>query len=930
MKKLLTSICICFLPILLLSQEIKTPLVSIDPDDAEAAKEALESARNNVRIRGVAAHTMFGEMLDLGMWVEAGEIVDQVNDPLQLMKWHYLNNDFAAMELVLRQMPKRSPAYGAHMLFEARLLIQSWELEKALVVCERLMRANPKNLESAILKGDILVLQKKYEEALELAQLIQTKNPTYSAAYRLEADVYFWQQDPKAAEKPLRKCLELNPFDADARFWYGYAIWRRVDASQLKDMAAQWELALEINPLHYLTHWHWGNGHTHLTYSDYVDEEEDEIRKQLKQAELSLANENIEQALKEVELVKKAYPKSVIPDLYKGSFLYLANLLPNHLDQAQEVFASILEQKPHYGPAHNGIAAVIKAKRIPFLADFDSLNQVIAKTDIPNMDLFTSVFPDMQNYPGQRVPKMVYAQLYASKAYLPMLKKLNRIFVIPPLHIDLALAMENSFFRSSTTFDNRQWMDIRGVGSGATGIEYVLRGAFQERNVTLHEYVHLFHGTLFTDDQLREIRKRYNYAMENDLTLDYYSANNEFEYFAQTYPAYFIPVKVHPLNHKSVNMRKELIRKDPKMYDFIDQLVKKQEAYLEGDEQAMADTWAKTYLTLAKNSHVSLANAFLDTALQWKPDYLEAHLQKAVLHARENQFDLAEKWIEKSISLRPDHPSIFTTQGDMVQTMEFKGEVSVQESLEKRIQLYKKAIGVEDDLRNKARLAERLGALYWSNNQYKEAIESVENYANETPGISTYLRDQKDNMAARGHIYSYAWRQGSEAIQFFEDLSRRKPQNFSFQLDYAYLLIDQGKHQEAIDLLKNVRKLLAASGSRSRVGNRIPLLLAWAYVKEGNRNEAVNWYKQAARNKTSLIQRPFLLSELALLLNKKRQAKSLMAELDRILANTPYYQAEHNLMQAKYWQAKKRPARAKRFMDAARAGNKYLSEISAG
>jgi hypothetical protein len=89
-----------------------------------------------------------------------------------------------------------------------------------------------------------------------------------------------------------------------------------------------------------------------------------------------------------------------------------------------------------------------------------------------------------------------------------------------------------------TTFDNRQWMDIRGVGSGAAAIEYVERGAFLERNVILHEYVHLFHGRVLTDAENRKIRSLYYQAMKEKRTLDYYSQNNESEYFAQTYPAY--------------------------------------------------------------------------------------------------------------------------------------------------------------------------------------------------------------------------------------------------------------------------------------------------------------------------------------------------------------------------------------------------------
>ncbi|MDZ7807323.1 MAG: hypothetical protein U5K71_09415 [Gracilimonas sp.] len=40
-----------------------------------------------------------------------------------------------------------------------------------------------------------------------------------------------------------------------------------MDATQLDNMAGQRNLAFEVNPLHYLTHWHFGNGHTNLTYA---------------------------------------------------------------------------------------------------------------------------------------------------------------------------------------------------------------------------------------------------------------------------------------------------------------------------------------------------------------------------------------------------------------------------------------------------------------------------------------------------------------------------------------------------------------------------------------------------------------------------------------------------------------------------------------
>ena len=125
---------------------------------------------------------------------------------------------------------------------------------------------------------------------------------------------------------------------------------------------------------------------------------------------------------------------------------------------------------------------------------------------------------------------MVWGSLHSAKAYLPFLVKQKKTFVIPPLHVDLATAMDDKSFRERTTFDNRQWMDIRGVGSGAAGIEYVERGAHWERNVLLHEFVHLFHFTVFTDEEKRKVRQLFYNAKARGLTLDYYSANNDQEH----------------------------------------------------------------------------------------------------------------------------------------------------------------------------------------------------------------------------------------------------------------------------------------------------------------------------------------------------------------------------------------------------------------
>src|SRR5699024_3281063 len=113
-----------------------------------------------------------------------------------------------------------------------------------------------------------------------------------------------------------------------------------------------------------------------------------------------------------------------------------------------------------------------------------------------------------------------------------------------------------------------------------------------------------------TYKESRRIRALYHAAMVNNRTLDYYSANNESEFFAQAYEAYLSEKKAHPLTHKSMNTHAYLQKKDPALYAFVDSLIHKQKAYLAGNESVMKNNWAQTYVTLARRRDPQIARAY--------------------------------------------------------------------------------------------------------------------------------------------------------------------------------------------------------------------------------------------------------------------------------------------------------------------------------
>lgn len=834
-----------FTPGLILALSI-TNAFAQQPDDIAAVRQKLQQERAATAASAKLNHAEKADrLLELGAWEQAEALLKSATTPeakLAKAKLAILQNEFKEAEKLVQEVLKQNPKKHDALLLKSKLQIQAWELEKAKTTANQLLKTNAKDEAAALLVGRILLLQKKYDEALVWAQQVQSWNKSNADAYLLESDVHFWNQKPELAEKPLITSLTLNPFNPDARFNYGYAIWRRVDATQLNAMAAQWELALELNPLHYVTHWHWGNGHTNLTYADYAQPEDEQVREALKTADKLLSQNKITDALATAQQTQQKYPQSVLPAMLRGSAYYIAFDMnrQTRLDSAQAIFQNILDKKKHYGPAHNALAAVIKQKQLTYLHNYDSLQQVVQKTVIKDPVNFAKVFPDVTYYPGNEVQKMVWSQLYESIVYFPFLSKQEEVFVIPPLHIDLAIAMKSPYFRGATTFDNRQWMDIRGVGSGAAAIEYVVRGSYLERNVVLHEYVHQFHGSVFTDAENRAVRRLYYNAMKENRTLDYYSANNEHEYLAQTYPAYFEPVKVHPLNHKSINTTADLKAKDPELYTFLDELVKRQRAYLAGNKQAMASNWAEVYVNLSGQAltkkDFTKAAVMLDTALIWDAKYQPAMLAYSDVKTKEEKYEEAMQWLTKAKSINPEYAPIYVAEASLAEAKFQNGKLAQPEAVAQQAALYKKALDLENDLLVRAQVSQRFSAFYTSNGMVPEAIAVSEAYFKAAPTVSTYLRDRRDDALAYASFLKGTTQQNApEAEQALAKLVALKPQNYTIRQQYADVLAAQGKYKEALATLEEAQRILAA-GNNARADFMVRI--AAYQLKLGNKEAA--------------------------------------------------------------------------------------------
>ncbi|WP_158800038.1 tetratricopeptide repeat protein [Pedobacter sp. L105] len=890
---------------------ISSKAQTISPDSTAAATrhlkelqaELLQSTKKG-RVEANKVH----KMLQLGLWADAARIIAANKKPkadYKLLKAEelILHNEFKSAEQLVNGVLKDQPSNQEAMLLKATLEIQAWRLPLAESICNNIIKIAPGNEAARLLLGRSLLLQKKYNEALKLAKEVESQNVNSAGAYLLEADVYFWNQHPELAEEPLKKSLTIDPYNADARFSYGYAIWRRIDATQMNAMAAQWEIALAVNPLHFQTNWHWGNGHTNLTYADYAEKDDDDVRKALEKADNLVRKNQVNDAIEVTRQVGRLYPHSVLPLMHRASIYYIAFDMnrTTRLDSAQALFIKILAIKKHYGPAHNGLSAVIKSRRIPYLAAFDSITNRLATTKITDMYNFTKVFPDVSYYPGSTVKAMVWNQLFTSVVYFPFLSKQGNTFRIPPLHLDLAIVMNSPSFRYMTTFDNRQWMDIRGVGSGAAAIEYVERGAFQERNVILHEYTHLFHTTVLTDAEKREIRAHYYKAMKEKRMLDYYSQNNEHEYFAQTYPAYFEPVKVHPLDFKSMNTTNDLKTKDPEMYAFIDRLVTKERAYLAGDQQAMASNWSEVYLNKSQSvaqKDIKLATSYLDTALVYDQKYLPVYLQEANLKLQVLNFEGAENWLKKAKAVDSTYAPIYATYAAMEAIRAQTTNIGIPSSVTLQADYLKKSIRLENDFQELAALNGTLRYAYRDNGQIAEAIKTADEYGKTGATVSTYLRDQRDDATAFAAVLR-AELKDTASVTVLKHLVLQKPQHYEYRNYYADALEGEGKYKEAIATISEAQRILNASGNaRSDYNLRIAALF-----QDLGQKDSVEFYLAPFLSGKTVVREGDKLRYVRLLtqVQKYDQAKVVLSTLKT--SGDPYYLSDYFYTKAKLQEA---------------------------
>jgi len=101
-------------------------------------------------------------------------------------------------------------------------------------------------------------------------------------------------------------------------------------------------------------------------------------------------------------------------------------------------------------------------------------------------------------------------------------------------------------------------------------------------NTAAHELAHVIHSNCLSDEDVSKLKSLYENAKSECKFMDYYSAMNEYEYFAQGCEAYCDIYKPHDFllqsydySNTSAHTRFTLMQKDPELYKFIEYCIKK-------------------------------------------------------------------------------------------------------------------------------------------------------------------------------------------------------------------------------------------------------------------------------------------------------------------------------------------------------------------
>jgi tetratricopeptide (TPR) repeat protein len=475
---------------------------------------------------------------------------------------------------VLQELKSLAPENIKVQSLKARYAIDSMDFDKAKAIFQRLLEKNPESAQALYGLAEVFYWENKFEESEKFIQKCLSLDPEFSAAFLLQSRIHRLRQENEQWNELGRKAVALSPFDDDARANLANILLR--GERKLQEGFEQTKIALKINPYSLIGHSYLGNGWTPVDYTDQELEGDEEtikkIKSLLKEGDEHLLKREFAEADAAFSKVLELMPSNLEAMIGKGTL----NYHQKGYDKALKWFFKVLDINPDFGLAHYGLSRSLLRKKDKTNVKFAEIERAFASKDAPEPPFMGDVFinydqldPDLQ--------KILRLSVQPLKNYLQTLKTAGSTFYIIPFHKRLWESPHHSGMKGTRTFDLRLWDDVKGCGGihSTSGEDWEKDVKYLRFNVVAHEFAHQVHSYL-TEKQRREIKRLYRKAKKERRTLDFYADFNEWEYFAVGVEAYVSEEKLADQKLAYGHTRKELLERDPDLYNFIEALGKQE------------------------------------------------------------------------------------------------------------------------------------------------------------------------------------------------------------------------------------------------------------------------------------------------------------------------------------------------------------------
>ena len=436
--------------------------------------------------------------------------------------------------------------------------------------------ADPKNIDAAIGLAGAELLLRRYDSAERRLLECLSGSPANSRVLVMLARVLLEKNQNKEAGARIEEALAVDPFDTDGIYLLAFV---RAAERKPADVRALAERGLALDPLAP------GLRRMLASYVDgqagYSQQVSHEGHKRYERGRLLKQKGKLDDAAAEFEAALKIDPR------YYRSLIGLGDIRLRQGDNERAAAAAKLAlgvdpegTAGHLELSYAYLGMQERARLEIGATDFSAL--YYKEATVPAFKSTAEIFTDYHSLTRNR--QIVIDRLVAPLAqFLRKLVEARAKHYLLPFDERLGDSQESDRIKDQKTFDGRYYASVRGMGGRTTvsGMEYLDVAARGGVNVVAHEFAHQVHINALAPEDVKLVRKLYEDAVRDGATLDFYAAADEYEYFAQGYEAFISARKRPGASVTARHTSKELLSRDPRLYDFFLRLAEGSKSFSE-------------------------------------------------------------------------------------------------------------------------------------------------------------------------------------------------------------------------------------------------------------------------------------------------------------------------------------------------------------